>query len=398
MKEAIPNYREGYSSLELDAGFFRPDSILARDFSVLFAAMQFNDTKQEKVFRWLDLMAGCGIRALRWGLDAVLPISEQKRGLKNLEIWINDADLDRSNLIQRNLQPLSKKGIKLTFKNDFAEVLLARAYIDKCFFNLIDLDCFGSPNSLLQPVLRVLAFDGILMLSSTDGRSTTGHDRLAALRSLAAAARTHPASWEIALRLQLAAVARQAWLLGRGVEPLACFSDGRTFRVFVRFKRHLFHGEENQLGLIARCEICGEQSSQPLLNLKGWKDCSCGIGLARWEISGPLWLGPLQSPPTLSKIQELSNRFSVPIVGRSEKLIDRLRADEGIPVFSWSTHDIASRVPLEAPPSLDLMIKLLNAEGYLAFRSGVVPGHFRTNASLGELLRICEKKLVKGFK
>jgi len=395
---SISNYHEGYASLELDAGFFRPDSVLARDFSVLFAAMQFHENKGGGAVRWLDLMSGSGIRALRWGLEAAVSKADQRSVLRNLEIWANDADFDRCNLIQRNLQPLLHKGISLRFTNDFAEVLLARSFLDKHFFNFVDFDCFGSPNSLLQPVIRVLGFDGILVLSSTDGRSTTGHDRLAGVRSLSASTRTHPASWEMAIRLQLAAVARQAWLLGRGLEPLACFSDGRTFRLFIRLKRNLFHKEESQLGFIARCETCGSQTAQTLLNIKDWEECFCGKGLGHWSINGPLWLGPLQSPNILTKIKEINKELSLPIVDRSLKLLDRLEADSGVPVFSWSTHELASRVPMEEPPSLDLMIKLLRLEGYQAFRNGVVPGHFRTNASIGELLRICEEKLGKGFK
>ena len=51
-----------------------------------------------------------------------------------------------------------------------AEVLLARAFVEKRFFDLIDLDAFGSPSALIQLVLQVLAFDGVLLLASTDGR------------------------------------------------------------------------------------------------------------------------------------------------------------------------------------------------------------------------------------
>ncbi len=398
MKEFIPSYYEGYAALELDAGFFRPDSILARDFSVLIAAMQFDENKSAKPLKWLDLMAGCGVRSLRWGLEAVVDTPNQKNSLQDLELWINDADLDRCDLIKRNMKPLLKKEISLHFKNDLAEVLLSRAYLNRSFFDLIDLDCFGSPNYLLYPVLKVMAFDGILMLSSTDARSTTGHDRLGAIRSLAAAARTHPASWEIALRLQLGAVARQAWLLGRGLEPLVCFSDGRTFRIFVRLKRHLCHEEEQQLGFIARCKMCGAQESQTLYKVKEWKECLCGLGLSRLLISGPLWIGPLQSPKVLEKLKKISIQLEVPIIDRTRELIDRLHSDIGLPIFSWSTHELASRLALDEPPPLDLMIKFLHADGYQAFRSCVVPGHFRTEASIGELLRICKNKFFKGFK
>ena len=398
LRKSISNYQEGYASLELGAGFFRPDSILARDLSVLIASMQYQEHKEKKVLRWLDLMAGCGIRALRWGLEAIGTSTEKKSSLRDLEIWANDADFDRSHLIKRNLQPLLGKDVALTIKNDFAEVLLARSHIDKCFFDLIDLDCFGSPNSLLQPVISALDLNGILILSSTDARSITGHDRLGAIRSLASAARTHPASWEIALRHQLSAIARQAWLLGRGIEPLVCFSDGRTFRLYVRIKKGLSNQEEQQLGLISSCEVCGAQSSQPLLKLKAWESCRCGIGCGHLIINGPLWIGPLQSVTVLAKIKKLYKELSVPIVRRSVRLIDRLHLDPGLPVFSWSVNDLASRSSLEAPPSLDLMIKLLRSQGYKAFRSGIVFGHFRTDAPIGELLRICEEKFRKGFK
>jgi tRNA (guanine26-N2/guanine27-N2)-dimethyltransferase len=398
LKESFSNYREGYAALELDAGFFRPDSILARDFSVLMAASQFQDQKREKNLCWLDLMAGCGIRALRWGLEATLMPSELKSSLKEVAIWVNDADFDRRSLMERNLRPLLKKEIALVIKSDLAEVLLAKAFLDKCFFDLVDLDCFGSPNHLLQPVMKVLAHEGILMLSSTDARSPTGHDRLAAIRSLSASARAHPAAWEIGLRFQLAAVARQAWLLGRGIEPLASFSDGRTFRIYVRLKKRLSEKEETQMGFLSRCEKCGAQSAQTLLKLAEWNKCRCSHGDQSLTINGPLWLGPLQSANFLAKTKKLYKATSLPIVEGSQKFIDRLMVDIGLPLFSWSANDLARRLALDSPPSLEFMINSLRSEGYQAFRNAVVPGQFRTNAAVGELLRICEGKFIEGFK
>ena len=83
MKDPIPNYLEGYADLELGGGFFRPDSILARDFSVLIASMQLDSQgSSAETFRWLDLMSGCGIRALRWGLEAAGEGSQKKHLLK----------------------------------------------------------------------------------------------------------------------------------------------------------------------------------------------------------------------------------------------------------------------------------------------------------------------------
>ena len=112
-----------------------------------------------------------------------------------------------------------------------AEVLLARAFVEKRRFDLIDLDAFGSPSALIQLVLQVLAFDGVLLLASTDGRSPTGHDRRGAIRHFGAAARVHPASWEMALRLQLGCWPGRPGCWVRGIQPLLAFSEGRTFRL-----------------------------------------------------------------------------------------------------------------------------------------------------------------------
>ena len=42
----------------------------------------------------------------------------------------------------------------------------------------------------------------------------------------------------------------------------------------------------------------------------------------RLAISGPLWLGPLQSEEALAKMEKLSNELPVPIVPQSKKLIE----------------------------------------------------------------------------
>ncbi|HGY5554238.1 MAG TPA: N2,N2-dimethylguanosine tRNA methyltransferase [Prochlorococcus sp.] len=390
LNKPTSHYREGAAVLELGDGFFRSDSRPSRDLSVLFASFQQQRRgKSSLALRWLDLMAGCGIRALRWGLEAVdSPVLHSVQQLSP-ELWVNDADVDRAVLLARNLDPLLKKGFSLKLFHQPAEVLLSRAYLDKYLFDLIDLDCFGCPNALLQPVLQVLTVDGLLLLASSDGRSPTGHDRTGAIRNLAAAARAHPASWELALRLQLGVLARQAWLLGRGVEPLACFSEGRTFRLAVRIKRRLAAEEESQLGFLARCEACGAQAVQSMLSLQGWSACSCSNGSGRWAVSGPLWVGPLQSADVLADLLLLAKQSIVPVASSSLQLLQRLQADIGLPVCCWSTAELARRLALPAQPSVLALVQALRNAGYEACSSAVMSGQLRTNAPVAELLKIC---------
>lgn len=166
--------------------------------------------------RVLDLMAGCGIRALRYGQEAAAA-----------SVWANDADPDRLPLLQANLAPLRLRPVvPLRVTCLTAQKLLADCLIREERFELVDLDAFGCPTALLPLALEAVGFGGVLYLASTDGRSPTGHDRPAAIRLLGAAARAHPASWELALRLQLGVIARTAWAMGRGWSPCSASARG----------------------------------------------------------------------------------------------------------------------------------------------------------------------------
>ena len=377
-------------------GFFRPDSRPARDLSVLLAASTLEGASSDRPLRWLDLMAGCGIRSLRWGLEA--------RGASDqpVELWVNDGDQERGPLLSANLEPLqSCAGLALNQSHQAAERLLREAYLGHRFFDLIDLDPFGCPNVLLQSTLQAMRFGGVLLLASTDGRSPTGHDRFAAVRRFGAAARAHPSSWELALRLQLAALAREAWLLGRGLEPLLCFSDGRTFRVAVRMRQRIRSGEEQQLGFLARCDRCGDQAVQAMLDLQGWRPCACTDGCGRWAVSGPLWIGPLQDVSQIKGLLEISDRLGAgssvglgegqdrTLAPRSRRMLEGLMADPGQPACCWSTGELSRRLQLKGPPAIEPLVAALRASGHSASVSGVMAGQVRTSAPLGILLRRC---------
>lgn len=326
---------------------------------------------QRGPFTVLDAMAGCGIRALRYRLEAGAD-----------QVWANDADPHRLPLLQANLA--QQPGVRCTAET--AQRLLAGCLGRQERFDLVDLDAFGCPSALLPLALEAVALDGVLYLASTDGRSATGHDRRAAIRSLGAAARAHPAAWELALRLQLGSVARTAWAMGRGLEPLLAFSEGRTFRSAVRLRRRAGSGEEEQLGLLAHCHGCGDQQVQSLLHLRQWQPCHCPAGQAPpLAVSGPLWIGPLQHPATLA---DLEARALAPLVAEpARRLLGRLQQDPGLPVCCWPTAEIGRRLGC-GPPPLRELVAALSAAGWCSGVSGVMPGCLRSAAPWPEILRL----------
>ncbi|MCS5705945.1 N2,N2-dimethylguanosine tRNA methyltransferase [Synechococcus sp. FGCU-3] len=370
MGQATTNhYCEGAAAVQLGSGFFRPESRPSRDLGVLLARR----LAEQGPLRVLDAMAGCGIRALRYGLEAGAAA-----------VWANDADPDRLPLIEANLTPLGDR-VRITAST--AQQLLAGCVQRQQRFELVDLDAFGCPTALLPLAIEAVAFGGVLYLASTDGRSPTGHDRRAAVRSLGAAARAHPASWELALRLQLATQARTAWALGRGLEPLFAFSEGRTFRTAVRITRSPARGAEEQLGLLAHCHGCGDQQVQSLLQLRQWQPCACSPGTAPpLAISGPLWIGPLQDPALLAAMA--STPAPEESVARSTtRLLVQLQGDPAPVARCWPTAELAKRLGA-GPPRLEALVAAVCRAGWQAWPSGVMAGQIRSDAPWPLLLQL----------
>ncbi|MCP9841785.1 N2,N2-dimethylguanosine tRNA methyltransferase [Synechococcus sp. J7-Johnson] len=363
-----PHYCEGAAQLRLGEGFFRADSRPARDLGVLLA----RSLAGQGPLRVLDLMAGCGVRSLRYGLEAGASA-----------IWANDADPERLPLLRINLEPLEER-LSLRLSAQTAQKLLADCLLRDQRFELVDLDAFGCPAALVPLALEAVCFGGVLYLASTDGRSPTGHDRVAALRSLGAAARAHPASWELALRLQLGVVARAAWCLGRGIRPLLNFSDGRTFRTAVQVLRSPTAGDEDQLGLLAHCHGCGDQQVQSLKRLRGWQSCFCSTP-PPLAVSGPLWIGPLQDPGWLEDLSSLAGDGHTAEEG--QRLLANLGADIGTGARVWPMAEIARRSP-GGTVRLRQLLERLDRAGWSASVSGVMPGQLRTSAPWAVVLEL----------
>lgn len=376
------HYCEGLAVVETGDGFFRPDARPSRDFGVLLARCLARRVGAGPL-RVLDGMAGCGIRALRYGLEGGATA-----------VWANDADPDRLPLLERNLTALPAT-VQRRLSAGTAQQLLAGCLGREQRFELVDLDAFGCPAALVPLALEAVCFGGVLYLASSDGRSATGHDRRAAVRRFGAAARAHPASWEIALRLQLGLVARSAWAMGRGITPLLSFSEGRAFRTALRLERQPAAAEEGRLGLLAHCHGCGDQQVQSLLQLGRWQPCACPAAAAgrgpALAVSGPLWIGPLQEPAMLTAMlaaAELdgatggdgSVAASVTLDRPSRRRLQRLQLDPATTARCWPLATIARHLG-QGPPPLAALVTALRAEGYAASAaSGVMDGQLRSEA------------------
>ena len=79
------------------------------------------------------------------------------------------------------------------------------------------------------------------------------------------------------------------------------------------------------------------------------------------------------------------------------RLLQRLQADPGDGPIVWPTDELARRLGMGGPPALGPLVQALQAAGYRASASGVMPGQVRTDAELPELLQICTSLRVEGI-
>ena len=145
--------------------FFRYESATGRDLGVLSAALYKQSKGQLRV---LDAMCGCGIRSLRYLIESKADF-----------VLANDANQSHRRVILENLAQVERfqGGKKRWVVTHFeANRVLTDCYLQRDYFDYIDIDSFGSDSSFfLRAVFSSLKLDGLVYVTSTDGYSSGGH-------------------------------------------------------------------------------------------------------------------------------------------------------------------------------------------------------------------------------
>ncbi|XP_015079487.1 tRNA (guanine(26)-N(2))-dimethyltransferase isoform X2 [Solanum pennellii] len=353
---------------QFDVGdtFFRSESATARDLGVLSAALYRNTTGSLRV---LDAMCGCGIRSLRYLAEAEADF-----------VVANDANENTRDIILGNLSRVasgSEEGKRWEVNHLPATRLLAECYLRKDYFDLIDVDSFGSGSSYLRVALDAVKLGGLLYITSTDGLSSGGHRPQQSLAAYGAYVRPLPYSNEIGLRMLIGGAVREASVLGYHVVPLFSYYSyhGPVFRVLLQVKRGI-------MVLSAIATDVGTLEDFP------------GMNLVKRSIvvSGPLWTGPLHNAPHLTEMMSLADQwgwFGDEEGKNLEKLLKQMidESDPKLPVGYLNADEIASRAKLNLPP-LSVIMNSLHEGGYAVSRSHIAPNAIKTDCPMVECVKI----------
>ncbi|KAL9247833.1 hypothetical protein vseg_021219 [Gypsophila vaccaria] len=307
--------------------FFRQESATARDLGVLSAALH---GRHGLGLRILDAMCGCGVRSLRYLAEAGADF-----------VWANDGNEEYRGVLLSNLCRFERgedgeqrRWVVTSFD---ANRVMNECYLQREFFDLIDLDSFGSDSSFLRSGLNSVKIGGLMYLTSTDGFSSGGHRPNNSLASYGAYIRPMPYANEIGLRMLIGGAVREASVLGYSVTPLFSYYSyhGPVFRVMLRVNRGSLV-DMRHYGFISYCHKCGNSQAYSFKEL-GKMGCSCSNAKPSLVVSGPLWTGPLHQGPYLGEMLSLAKEWGWidDGVGRDlDKLINQM-IDESDPALPF---------------------------------------------------------------
>ncbi|XP_051142880.1 tRNA (guanine(26)-N(2))-dimethyltransferase [Andrographis paniculata] len=375
--------------VSFDAGdtFFRRESSTGRDLGVLAAAVY---KKSNNVLKVLDAMSGCGIRSLRYLTEADADF-----------VLANDANPDCGGVISSNLSNAAAGAAasgRWEVKHADATRILTECYLERNYFDLIDVDSFGSESCYLRAAMLAVKLDGLLYVTSTDGYSSGGHRPQHTLAAYGAYVKHVPYSNEVGLRMLIGGAVREAAVLGYHVVPLFSYYSyhGPVFRVLLQVKRGKF-GITRHYRFISYCSRCGNSRTVSWDDL-GVTGCSCAeVPSGSVVVSGPLWTGPLHSASFLGEMQDLAEQWGWTGNGTSsgkhlrallKAMIDE--SDPALPFGYIKIDEIASRAKVNSP-RLDTLLRALHKEQYAACRSHIHANAVKTNCPMVDCVRLVKE-------
>lgn len=394
---ATQQQQEGDATFCVGNAFFRSSSQTGRDLAVL-AAIAYKSAHGN--LRILDAMTGCGVRPLRYALEAHADF-----------VWANEGNWDLHDLLAANLSTsLPHHQYRITHQD--ANATFFEAHQQKDFYDLIDIDSFGSPMPVLATSLWAVKLGGLVYLTSTDGRATSGSAPEKSLQTYGAYARSHPAVHEQGLRLLIGTAVQQAAARGLSAQPVFSWYHSEVNRVMIRITRPSKWNTEHY-GFLSYCHGCGQFETVSWKKLNRQTPCRCQRDTPP-VISGPMWLGPLHNRKDLANMTAIAATKATEVTEAAkaaeatetteenllnyqtnrwtncQHLLAIMQAEADLPPYHYPLAEIGRRGKMDIPPRQRL-IERLQTEGFTATRTHINSQAIKTNAPMDRCIQLARQ-------
>jgi tRNA (guanine26-N2/guanine27-N2)-dimethyltransferase len=252
-------------------------------------------------------------------------------------------------------------------------------------FDFIDIDPYGSPVKFLTAAAGRVARGGYIALTATDLGALCGAFPHACLRRYGAAPLHNEWMKETAARILLGAAARKAAAIDRTIEPVLTIATLHFIRAIYRVDKDRRAGKAGarHLGFV---KPDPEYREAPrVVGLEQLlEDASALAG--KGPAAGPLWTGPLHSPPLLAKIGRPGRS---PATGENEgpmeawpfrHFLEAAPGESEMPPYFFSLDEAARRLKT-SPPTTAKAVEALTARGHESCRTHFDTKGVKTRAS-----------------
>ena len=216
------------------AVFYNPVQEFNRDTSIL-VINEFNEmlkeereakNKEHEGIRVFEALAATGLRSVRYMKE--IPSITKLVG--------NDIDKAATDLMKKNFEFNNCPEEKYQVETMDAIDLMNQYRRDKTFFDVVDLDPYGSANPFLEGAISSIANNGLLCVTFTDMAVLCARQPHVCFYKYGAAPLGKPYCHEQALRMVLYTINTMANKHGRRVEPLISLTVDFYIRLFMRVK------------------------------------------------------------------------------------------------------------------------------------------------------------------
>ncbi|MEZ0345409.1 MAG: tRNA (guanine(10)-N(2))-dimethyltransferase [Infirmifilum sp.] len=364
--------KEGYVDPAWAPVFYNPRMQCSRDLSTVIVSVYAKYTGRNDL-HVVDVMCGTGARGIRYALE-VPGVSK---------VTLNDANPKAAELTRRNVA-LNSVTDMTQVENREAHGVLATVKAD-----VIDLDPFGTPAPFVHPALKALRHKGLLCVTATDLPPLLGIYPRACMRKYFSLSFKSEFSREMAVRILLYFVAREAAKLGRRIRPFYSYYLDHHVRICVIVEKSPESSFlERNIGFLLYNPSTLERT---LVRIPDFQSAlSKAIISPPYQLGGPLWLGKLWDERTVVDVESeyVSRLDSYSYCKRGAGIVRRIREEFMLNPFYYTTEKIAStfHLPFEAPP-LEVVRKL-SSMGYPSSLTHFDPKGVRTEAPVKTILEI----------
>jgi len=169
----------------------------------------------------------------------------------------------------------------------------------------------------------------------------------------------------------------------RGLMPLLCFTREHAVRLHLEVRPGARAADETlaRMGFILQCDRCFHREERPGI-VPRCGECPCG---GRLVPIGPLWLGPVNDPGSLSTM--LDRLPSVPLAAGKElfRLLSLLQ--EELPTSSHYDYHRMAKILRCSPPPMEDLLRRLGESGYRVSRTHYSGMAIKTEAPVGVIER-----------